>query len=100
MASIRILFNRNATQTIKQLIHKNCYNSCHKNFRSIVINTKIRPNYQQINNNLIIKNSNNLNITQKCLFQTSPKRYNPLLAVVLRQVAKVVAIFTGRLVSN
>ncbi|CAG2103075.1 unnamed protein product [Medioppia subpectinata] len=35
---------------------------------------------------------------QKCLIHLSPKRHNPLVAIVLRQAAKFVAVLTGRVV--
>ncbi len=100
MASICKMFNKNTTQTIKLLIRTNylSINKFQQNMRTIV--TKTKPNICQNNNQLIGKNLINLNLNQKCLIHLSPKRYNPIAAIVLRQVAKVVALFTGRLTLN
>lgn len=99
MASIRILFNKNTTQTIRQLFGRNYFNCCQQNLRSInsSLITKTKPNFTKINNKLITNGLININYGQKCLFHLSPKRYNPIVTIVLRQMAKVVAIFTGRI---
>jgi hypothetical protein len=100
MASISKMFNKNTTKTLKLLIRRNylSINRFEQNMRTII--TKTKPNIRQNNNQLIGKNLINLNLNQKCLIHLSPKRYNPIAAIVLRQIAKVVALLTGRFASN
>ncbi|XP_054159496.1 metalloendopeptidase OMA1, mitochondrial-like [Oppia nitens] len=101
MASVRLLLSPKTAQIATQLIVRNVRNCCQQRWRHEwpLIRHK----------NLSNKNNFKLNINpkvktfgpngqQKCFIHLSPKRYNPLVAIVLRQVAKVAAVITGRVV--
>ena len=74
------------------------------NFRRFLCSNKITANtrFVRLNQtNCKIKlNLGFANTIQRCGFKTSSPRYNPLVAIVIRQIAKVVAVFTGRFVDN
>ena len=90
MASFRLLTCKRVAQIVSQLVPKNSINCCKQNLSSKSI-------YYQKTNKLLKNNSNDfIKFNQKCLFQTSQKRYNPLVAILLRNVAKFAAVITGR----
>lgn len=77
----------------------------HTNFKRFLCSNKITTNtrFVKLNHQTNCKNKLNLsfaNTIQCCGFKTSSPRYNPLVAIVIRQIAKVVAVFTGRFVDN
>lgn len=73
------------------------------NFRRFLCSNKITTNtrFVRLNHQTNCKIKLNLGFAstiQRCGFKTSSPRYNPLVAIVIRQIAKVVAVFTGRFV--
>lgn len=86
MASIRVLYNPAIRLSIGQLVRKNVISCCHKNFSSNYI--RARTPLKSL--------KSELTVTQKNLLHTSSPRHNPIVAIIVRNVAKFAAVVTGR----